>query len=247
MAGAREFEIRKEVELAATPEQVWEAITTRQGMAGWFADMDPMPEAFQTAWDPPGRLRIELPPAENGATQAFEYVVEALSGGRTRLRFVHSGFLGHDWEGEFDFGELTAHGWDMYLHTLAEYLEHFGGLPVAYVGVDAPPGTATDRAWPQLLAALGLEPSVTQGDHVRLTPEGMQSIEGVADWVGPTFLGVRTPDALYRFHGRASIGMPIAAGHHLFGEDVDGEQARTAWETWFGRVFATAPAPDSRP
>ena len=247
MAGAREFEIAREVELAATPEQVWEAITTRQGIAGWFMDQEPVPEAFQTVSDPPRRLRIELPAAENGATHAFEYVIEALSGGHTRLRFVHSGFLGNDWEGEFDFQELTAHGWDMYLHTLAEYLEHFQGRPVVYVEVDAPQESATEAAWPVLLGGLGLAPSVTQGDRVRLTPEGLPPIEGVADYVAATFLGVRTEDALYRFHGRASLGMPIAVGHHLFREEVDAERERAAWQTWFDRVFAAAPAPESAP
>jgi hypothetical protein len=244
---AKEFEIRREVELVATPEQVWEAITTRQGLAGWLWDQEPTPEAFQTAWDPPRRLRIEIPPAENGATHAFEYLIEARGGGGARLRFVHSGFLGDDWEGEFDFQELTGHGWDMYLHTLAEYLEHFRGRPVAYVTADAPAESATESAWPVLLAALGLTGSTAPGDGVRLTPEGMAPIEGVTDYVGPTFLGVRTGDAMYRFHGRATLGMPIAVGHHLFREDVDVEREAEAWRFWFARVFAGAPAPDSRP
>ena len=60
-----------------------------------------------------------------------------------------------------------------------------------------------------IASGLGLAPSVTQGDRVRLTPEGLPPIEGVADYVAATFLGVRTEDALYRFHGRASLGMPI--------------------------------------
>jgi hypothetical protein len=64
--------------------------------------------------------------------------------------------------------------------------------------------------------------------------------------VESTFLGVRTGDALYRFHGRAVLGMPIAVGHHFFREDVDVEQARSAWQAWFGRVFAPASAPPSR-
>ena len=72
MAGAPEFEIAREVELAATPEHVWEAITTRQGIAGWFADMDPTPEAFRTAWDPPrlslGGLRSLANPRREGAS-----------------------------------------------------------------------------------------------------------------------------------------------------------------------------------
>ena len=37
------------------------------------------------------------------------------------------------------------------------------------------------------------------GDQVRLTPEGFEPIEGVVDHVSPSFLGVRSNDALYRF------------------------------------------------
>jgi hypothetical protein len=235
----REFDIRREIDLPATPEQVWEAITTRRGMAGWFADQEPIPPSLTPAvWDPPRHLRIQLPAAPDGSTQAFDYVIEGREGGRARLRFVHSGFFGQTWDGDFNFEELTGRGWDLYLHTLAEYLARFQDRAATYVTVDAPPASAEASAWRALLAALGLEASVTPGEPVRVAVEGLEPIEGQADYVDQSFLGVRTDDALYRFHGRAALGMPIAVGHHLFAGDVDAERQRDAWRSWLARVFA---------
>lgn len=65
------------------------------------------------------RLAVRTPPAEKGAFHAFEYLISADDASATTLTFVHSGYLGDDWEGEFDFGEMIGFGWDMYLHTLA--------------------------------------------------------------------------------------------------------------------------------
>jgi hypothetical protein len=50
----------------------------------------------------------------------------------------------------------------------------------------------------------------------------------------PSFLGVRTGDALYRFVGR---GGAVAVGHHLFFE-VDPKEAEQAWQAWLTRLFA---------
>ncbi len=114
---------------------------------------------------------IEFPTAEDGATQAFEYVIEA-RGGHAVLRFVHRGFLGDSWE-DCDFEELTGCGWDMYLHTLAEYLKHFRTRRATYVEAEAPPASAKETAWPVLITALGLTSQVTAGDSVLLTPRGV--------------------------------------------------------------------------
>jgi hypothetical protein len=235
----RDFDIRREIELPASPAQVWEALTTRRGLAGWLWDQEVIPEGPTSAvWDPPRHLRIELPVAEDGATQAFEYVIEGREGAGAVLRFVHSGFLGDSWEGDFDFQDVTGSGWDMYLHTLAEYLGHFRDRDVTYIEADAPPVSAEKSGWPVLLAGLGVKNAATVGDPVHVTVDGLPPIEGVVDYAGASFLGVRTDDALYRFHGRAAIGMPIAVGHHLFAEDVDAERARGAWRSWLARTFA---------
>jgi hypothetical protein len=91
-----------------------------------------------------------------------------------------------------------------------------------------------------LITALGLTSQVTAGDSVLLTPAGLVPIEGVAGCAGtnPDYLDVRTGDALHRCHGRSAIGMSIAAGHHMFAEDVDAEQSRGAWRSRLAQVFA---------
>jgi uncharacterized protein YndB with AHSA1/START domain len=233
----REFAVRKEVVLAATPEQVWEAIATGPGLAAWFMTMELDPQdGSVTAWEPGKRLAVQTPAAEDGSTQAFEYLIEARDGGSTVLRFVHSGILGDDWGDEFV--SSASSGWDMYLHTLAQYLEHFPARPATYVEVEAPQSSADESAWPVLLRAVGVSENVTAGDPVRLALPGLEPLDGVVDYVSPNFLGVRTSDALYRFHGRAAIGMVIAVGHHLYRDDVDAEQAAERWQAWLAGVFA---------
>jgi uncharacterized protein YndB with AHSA1/START domain len=233
----REFVLRREVALDATPEQVWEAIATGPGLAAWFMPMelDPADDSV-TAWEPGERLAVRTPAAEDGSAQAFEYLIEARDGGTTVLRFVHSGFLGDDWDDEFE--SMTGQGWDMYLHTLAQYLRHFPGRTATYIEAEAPQASSEESAWPVLLRGLELSPSVTEGDRVRLHPDGLDAVDGVVDCVMPNFVGFRTSDALYRFHGRAPLGMTIAVGHHLYGDDVDRERAERGWQAWLDGVFA---------
>ncbi|MGH3794636.1 MAG: SRPBCC family protein [Pseudonocardiaceae bacterium] len=233
----REFELRKEVLLEATPEQVWEAIATGPGLAAWFMPMQAPPDgAGASAWDPPKHFAVRTPEAEDGTTHAFEYLIEAREGGSTVLRFVHSAVLGDGWDTEYE--DRTSLGWDMYLHTLAQYLTYFPGRPATYIGVEGPPASAEERAWPVVLDGLGLTGPASVGEQVRLTPEGLAPIEGVVDYLTPAYLGVRAADALYRFHGRAALGLPVATGHHSYSDDVDREQAERAWQSWLARLFA---------
>lgn len=236
---SNDFEIRKEVLLEATPEQVWRAIATTEGQAAWSPDPYTPLDGCDIAEDPPARLTIRTPAAENGAFHAFEYVIEARDDATTVLRFVHYGFLGDDWDAEFDYEELTGYGWDMYLHTLAQYLKYFPDRPAQYVEAVAPPAASTDAAWSVLERALGLAASPGVGDTVRLTPSGLPPIEGVVDYVvpGEDFLAVRADDGLYRFHSLARMSMPIAVGHHVYA-DIDRGAAAQDWAAWLARVFA---------
>ncbi|MHA6797163.1 SRPBCC family protein [Pseudonocardia bannensis] len=233
---SREFEIRKEVTLEATPEQVWEAIATGPGLAAWFMAIEAPDRAQADAWDPSKHLVTRTPEAEDGTTHAFEYLIEAREGGSSVLRFVHSGILGDDWSAEYE--DMTSHGWDMYLHTLTEYLKHFPGRPATYIEAEGPQASAQASAWPGVLEGLGLSRAPTQGEQVRLTPAGLAPIEGVVDYVGPSFLGVRTADALLRFHGRAALGMAVAVGHHVYSDDVDQAAGEQAWKSWLEGLFA---------
>jgi uncharacterized protein YndB with AHSA1/START domain len=242
----REFVIRKEVTLPAVPEAAWAAVTTRSGLSAWFLPMDVEPEedgwseaGEVLTWEPPTRLTVRSPAPEMSTSQVFDYTFSACPAGCV-LRFEHQGFMGRHWEAEYS---ATRAGWDMYLHTLGQYLEHFAGRRATFVSAEAPKRSGVPEAWPRLLSALGLDAAPPAGAWVLLRPAGLDPIEGVADYVAPEYLGVRTADAMYRFHNRARLGMPVAVGHHLFGVAPDGGPLEAGlpsdgWREWLERVFS---------
>lgn len=94
--------LEREVELNATPEQVWETISSGPGMSVWF---------------------------------------------RTRC-------------GTASFGK----GWDLYLHNLVEYFNHFSGLPVVNIVTAVPTDLSGDEVWARFDRALGVDDEVAVGD-----------------------------------------------------------------------------------
>jgi hypothetical protein len=164
----------------------------------------------------------------------FEYVIEGRGGGRTVLRFVHSGFLaGEDWEEEYD---ALKRGDPMYIHKLAQYLKYFRGRTATPIDAYGPQVPDRDHAWTALRGALGLTGPVAEGDRVRLTPKGLPPIEGIVDYASPETMGVLTSDGLYRFiHGLEGT---VVVGHHIFSPDVDQQETEQAWQSWLTGVFA---------
>jgi uncharacterized protein YndB with AHSA1/START domain len=235
-----EFEIRNEVELHASPEQVWQAIATEGGLATWFMPM-PVAAGDAEAWEPGHRLLIRTPTADDGSTQAFEYLLEAQDGGTTVLRFVHSGFTADDWSEDHE--AMTRGGWAMYLATLAQYFLHFTGRSATYVEAEGPAASGAPEAWSSLEHALapggrvdvGAEVTIDLGRHgaAGSTPD----VVGTIDYRTDRFVGVRTDDALIRFHGRSSIGMPVAVSHHAYAP-INQAATTEAWTQWLAAAFA---------
>ena len=54
------------------------------------------------------------------------------------------------------------------------------------------------------------------------------------------FLGVRTADALIRFHGRCALGMTVAVSHHAYGDSFDAGAASRGWRAWLGQALTPA-------
>ncbi len=244
---SHEFELTHDIDIAATPEQVWDAIATGPGIDSWFmgrTEVEPrvggrgsftMPgftgESTITAWEPPHRFAYRATPDENGAFMAFEYLVEGRDGGSTALRLVHSGILTGDWEDQYD---ALRKGNPLYLRTLEQYLLHFTGQTAVPVTAFGPAQSDQEKAWAGIVAAAGLTAPVSEGDKARLTVEG-QDVVGVVDVVSePGFLGVRTDDALLRFVGGGGM---ILTGHHVFA-DIDQSDAERTWTEWLATVYA---------
>jgi uncharacterized protein YndB with AHSA1/START domain len=229
------FEIRKEIALDAAPEAVWEAIATGPGLTAWFMPMEIDPDSpMVTSHEPGRRLGVRMPTEADGSFQAFDYRIEAAGPGSAVLRFVHNGFTSDDWGEHFE--TMTGFGWDVYLHTLSQYLIHFAGRPAQYLEAEGPSASADDAAWPRLVAALGLTEPVKEGTGVRFELPGFP-VEGVVDYVAPTFVGLRAPHALIRFHGRSRLGMPVAVSQHTYLETFDSSSAQRAWESWLAAVL----------
>jgi len=205
------FEIRREIVLPVPPEEVWRAIATPEGQAGWF--MTGEADDGSAEMDPPRRLEQRF------GTQAIEYVLEAASGATTVLRFVHSGMREDEWGDEWD--TMQGAGWDLYLFTLGEYLRHFPGRPAVYAEAEAPAGP---DVWRRVLAALG-DPAAGATVDV---PVG----RGVVDIRTDHFLGIRTEHALIRFHERSLIGMVLAVGHHDMTPGADPTALADTWTAW---------------
>jgi hypothetical protein len=107
------------------------------------------------------------------------------------------------------------------------------------VEAEAPPASADEAAWPRLLAAMGLSQPVKEGTGLRFDVPRLGAVEGVVDYVSPTFVGLRAPAALIRFHGRGRIGLPVAVSMHIYvSTSYDVEGAQRAWESWLADVFA---------
>jgi uncharacterized protein YndB with AHSA1/START domain len=247
------FEVREEIELAATPDEVWAAIATGPGIDSWFMGRNQIEpreggrgqmilggftaESTVTAWEPGRRFAFQSAPGPDGTFMAFEYLIEGRDAGSTTLRLVHSGFLS-DWDSEYD---AISVGDRMYLGKLASYLAYFPGqTATASVALRGPSVADAERVWAAFVGAVGLaDPSgdVAVGDQARLTVDGVGPAEAVVDYVArPSFLGVRTGSALYRFiHGQRDT---VVVEQHIFDADVDPAGAEKAWQDWLAAIFA---------
>jgi uncharacterized protein YndB with AHSA1/START domain len=240
---AREFEIRREVELPATPEQVWQAVATGDGTAAWmFPVAEGAPSGVGevwaghtvTAYDPPRHLAVRAQAPDGQVMNALEYVIEAKDGGTVLLRYVHSGVFTDDWDNQYDAADQHT---DFYLHTLGQYLRYFAGQRATYIAAEGPDAAKAQDAFQALRQELGLTAASTPGAQVRITPPGLDPVDAVVDYATPNFIGARSADGLYRFFGRNAFGMPVGLSHHLFAPDVDKDKTQLAWQSWLDGLY----------
>lgn len=202
--------IELEIELGVPADVVWRALTDAEELERWFppdARVEPgeggsiwmsWGQGIEGAariqvWEPGARLRLVEKWGEGDAAVEFalDYFITALSGGRTMLRFVHSGF-GSDaaWDDQYDGMEA---GWTYFLRNLKHYLERHAGVPRVLVSDRRPSFSPRDAAWRVVLALVGGHaPSVDSPATVDLG-SGLQP--GVVEvLVEGRAIAVRLPD-----------------------------------------------------
>ena len=145
-----EHRIERTYEVPVTPEEVWDAIATAEGISAWMVPTRLDPQAggavsfdvgdfvshgIVTDYSPPGRFAYAepWPVAEGMPTSgrdlsslspiATEFLVESASGGSSVIRIVTSAYgTGADWEREFftEMGEGVIAMFD-------QLAKHLGG------------------------------------------------------------------------------------------------------------------------
>jgi len=134
--------IEKEVEIDASPAEVWQAISTSEGLTRWFpleATVEPGPNGSVTlSWGPGVSGTARVGKWEDGKRISWvesygedveitvDFLIEGKDG-HTVFRVVQSGFSdGEEWASYLD---TVDSGWRYFLFNLKHYLERHAGRP----------------------------------------------------------------------------------------------------------------------
>ncbi|MFI0938360.1 SRPBCC domain-containing protein [Streptomyces sp. NPDC021020] len=238
------FEIAREFEVEAPPEDVFAAVTT--GTAGWLFPLEYEPReggaasggATVTVWDPPHRVTAlsETPGGEYGQLRnQLDHLVEPRGQGGSWVRYVHSGIFVDDWGDQYDGANRHT---DFYLHTLRQYLTYFRGRPAVFSAADGPAAAGAPDALERAARALGLPPGAAPDTEVEADLPGAGPTAAVLDYRSPYFIGLRTADAMYRFFGRNHWGATVGVAVHAFAPGADAAKATAEAADWLARAYA---------
>lgn len=205
------------IEIPASPEQVWAAITTDSGAWSFQVDVDgdtarfhrepfaPDAEATVTAWDPPHRFAYEDP------SFATEILVTARDQGSCVVRVVSS--LRVEGEGWDDVAEQASKGWGMTLQVLRCYATHFAGQPAVAIDLIKP---------------------VERADLTNLP------VDGVIEHRGPSFTLLRTTSGMFAVScfSMDAVSLSVNVTGRLYGPDAHARAAteRRRWQDWLTRL-----------
>lgn len=259
--------VEMEVEVPGTPEEVWEAIATGEGVSSWFvrtafspaegrptqltSDFGPGMEGVAqiTQWDPPHAFAAESKDlGDTGPMVATEWTVEAREGGMCVVRLVHSLFAdGDQWDNQLESWEQ---GWPWFFQILRLYLGHFRGQPCAsfrLMGVGPEPASAT---WEKLCDELGLRDTAL-GEH-RIAPPTAPAFAGtvVKTGSGAHGLGYLLRTDVPAAGVASTFALPmgdkiyIVLDFFFYGPKAEATvvEVEPAWQTWLKKNFPMAPS-----
>jgi uncharacterized protein YndB with AHSA1/START domain len=168
-----------EIELQASPEEVWRAITEADRIAEWFApDVKVTPglggsiyvgwgpgmggEAPIRVWEPGKRFGWVQGEGTEAAQDVTFEIHEGTKPGTATLRLVHSGF-GADAKFDDEY-ESSFGGWSTFFAMLQDGLARFAGLKGTNTTVFAMSGHPKAEAWERMQKALAITSTVEGGE-----------------------------------------------------------------------------------
>jgi uncharacterized protein YndB with AHSA1/START domain len=169
------------VEIDASAERVWRALTDGAELERWFplrARVEPgvggriwmsWGNEFTGAleilrWEPPARLQTSWNLVEGDAATVTDYALESLAGNRTLLRVVTSGFPeGAGWDAWL---EDTRRGWHFELQSLKHYLEQHEGRDRRTIYLRRRVALPVEESWRRVAGEDGILPEPAQQRHV---------------------------------------------------------------------------------
>lgn len=250
--------VQAEIDVAGSPEQVWQAIATGPGISSWFVPtkldgriggttasvFGPGMEsnATITTWEPPRRFIAESEGGPGLGTVATEWTVEAKAGGTCTVRVVHSWFAStDDWDSQF---EGHSYGWLSFFQILRLYLQYFNGQPSELVQLQATSAKAKEEAWNSLIRPLGL--ATAEAGELIIASDGPSELSGVAEVVNPPEwpglilrLDKPGPGIAHLFALPMGGQTLLAVRFYIYGAAATEitEEVRTSWQQWLGRMY----------
>lgn len=262
--------VEAHVLVPGTPEEVWNAIATGEGISSWFMPskvdgreggeavtsygpgMDTV--AKITSWHPPHSYIAESEDdSGNGPSKvATEWIVEARDAGTCLVRVVHRWFAStDDWDAQF---EGHAYGWaTSFFRMLRLYLAHFSGQACSSFQLAAMSQASGPETWRTLKRAVRIE-----GDRVRSASDAPELVGIVEDLevTDPELLRVRetAPHIAAAFEGMDGespellirLERPAPGFAHLFIVPMGGPTMVAAGFRLFGEAGKKAAAETER-
>jgi uncharacterized protein YndB with AHSA1/START domain len=250
------YRFEYELEVPGTPDEVWRAIATADGISAWMMPteldareggavtfhMGPMADSHGqvTGFEPARRIAYEEDwaslvghPGADVTPLATEFLVEARSGGTCVVRVVTSAFgTGEGWEDTF-WREMT-NGWAPMLDNLRLYMTHFSGARANTMWVTANCAAAPDAAIAAVRSGLGIGAT---GERVNA-----RGISGVVERSLDTHFLIRVERPVAALFSFFAFGDGVSTAVQLIGYIYDHEAAAyvdrecDAWREWLAAV-----------
>jgi uncharacterized protein YndB with AHSA1/START domain len=247
--------VEAEVEVPGSPEEVWRAIATGNGISSWFvpstveervggaavSNFGPGMDSVATikTWNPPQRFVAEAE-AEPGKV-ATEWIVEARAGGTCVVRVVHRWFAStDDWDAQF---EGHTYGWLAFFRILRLYLTHFPGQRCSAFQLATFSKAPMLETWRTVMSALAIDEKRRQVASTQEAPDLSGTVESMGDEAHPELLLLRldrpAPGLAHLFVMPMGGPIMVSIRFYLYGDQgtAAAAQAERDWTNWLARQF----------